>query len=383
MTPAARFSAAIDVLDRIIAGEAAEAALTRWARGSRFAGSGDRAGVRDLVYDSLRRLRSRAALGGATTGRGVMLGACRELGQNPAMFFTGERFASAPLTIDEISAGRDPSPSESFDLPEWLLNPWQIALAEDAAPIAMAMRARAPTWLRINAARIETSAAIALLAADGVTAEASAMLPTALCVTQGERRISNSRAYLDGLIELQDLSAQMACAALPISGRILDLCAGGGGKSLAMVAQGAVDVTAYDIDAARMSDLPVRAARAKAAIMIADPFVQQRKWDLIIADVPCSGSGTWRRTPGAKWRLTPEDLNGLVTTQADILGAAADLVAPGGRIAYMTCSLLNEENGDQIAGFLDRNPAFDMISARHFTPLNASDGFYLAQLGKR
>ncbi|MDF3607852.1 RsmB/NOP family class I SAM-dependent RNA methyltransferase [Paracoccus sp. DMF-8] len=383
MTPAARFAAAIDILDRFLAGEPAEAALTRWARGSRFAGSGDRAGVRDLVYDSLRRLRSRAALGGAMTGRSIMLGACRELGQNPAMFFNGEGFAPAPLTIDEISAGHTPTPSEACDLPDWLLGRWQAALGADADRIAQAMRERAPVWLRVNAMQANVQDAMGALIEEDILVEPSDLLPYALRITQGERRLANSRAYLDGLVELQDLSAQLACAALPLEGRILDLCAGGGGKSLAMAGRGAKHITAHDIDSARMADLPTRAARAKARIRIAGASALNREWDLVIADVPCSGSGTWRRTPAAKWRLTQDDLGRLVETQAAILGRAADLVRPGGHVAYMTCSLLAEENGDQIARFLAARPEFEQISTQRFTPLNASDGFYLALLRKR
>lgn len=383
MTPAARFAAAIDVLDRFLAGEPAEAALTRWARGSRFAGSGDRAGVRDLVYDSLRRLRSRAALGGAMTGRGIMLGTCRELGQNPAMFFSGERFAPAPLTIDEISAGYTPTQSETWDLPDWLLGRWQAALGKDADSIAQAMRERAPVWLRVNAAQTNARDVMGVLIEDGIIADPSDLLPTALRITKGERQLANSRAYLDGLVELQDLSAQLACAALPLRGEILDLCAGGGGKSLAMAGRGAQHITAHDIDPARMADLPARAARAKAQIRIVGPAALNRKWDLVIADVPCSGSGTWRRTPAAKWRLTQGDLARLAETQAAILVRAADLVRSGGHVAYMTCSLLAEENGDQIAQFLAAQPEFEQISTQRFTPLNASDGFYLALLRKR
>lgn len=382
MTPAARFAAAIEVLDRFLAGEPAEAALTRWARGSRFAGSGDRAAVRDLVYDSLRRLRSRAALGGAMTGRGIMLGTCRELGQNPAMFFSGDRFAPAPLTITEISTIGTPSPAEARDLPDWLQQQWQHSLGSHSEAIAQAMRDRAPVWTRVNAVLANVQDVVALLAADEITAEPSPLLATALRITKGERRLTASRAYQDGLVELQDLSAQLACAALPIDGAILDLCAGGGGKSLAMAARGAENITAHDAAAARMNDLPRRAARAGAHIRIANPFDAQEKWDLVIADVPCSGSGTWRRTPGSKWQLTQADLTELVETQAGILASAAHLVRPGGHIAYMTCSLLDVENDDQITRYLATGAPFEQLNSRRFTPLDASDGFYMALLRK-
>src|SRR5690606_7727864 len=146
MTPAARADAAIAILDRILAGQAAEAALIGWARASRFAGSGDRAAVRDLVFDALRRLRTRAALGGALSGRGLLLGMCREQGIDPATLFSGERHAPPPLSDAEAAAGRAPAPDEALDLPDWILPQWHQALGADAAPVALAMRDRAPVW---------------------------------------------------------------------------------------------------------------------------------------------------------------------------------------------------------------------------------------------
>ncbi len=377
MTPAARAQAAILILDRILAGEPAEAALLRWSGGSRFAGSGDRAAVRDLVFDSLRRRSSRAALGGAMTGRGLILGRCRDEGRDPALIFSGQGHAPAPLDAAERDAGRVPTPAQALDLPDWIVPLWTASLRDRAEPVAQAMRDRAPLWLRVNSLRGTAEQARAALAEDGILSEPSPQLPTALMVTQGGRKLSASRAYRDGLVELQDLSPQLACAALPAAARVLDYCAGGGGKALALAARGTPEVTAHDADASRMADLPARAARAGARIRIVPPGRLRGRFDLVLTDVPCSGSGTWRRTPDAKWRLDRAGLDRLLQVQAQILDQAAPLVDAGGHLAYMTCSLLEDENAAQIRAFAARAP-FMPVEQRLFTPLDASDGFYLA-----
>ena len=382
MTPAARIDAAITILDRVLAGTPAEAALIGWARASRFAGSGDRAAIRDLVFEALRRRDSLAALGGALTGRGLMLGLARARGEDPALVFTGEGHAPAPLTPAELVSG-DPAQAAALpDLPGWIWPDWQASLGGDALPLAHAMRARAPVWLRVNPRRATAPAARAALAAEGIETAPHDALPIALRVTAGERRIAGSRAYRDGLVELQDLSPQLACAALPLSkgARVLDFCAGGGGKSLALAAREELHLTAHDAAPARMSDLPERARRAGARIALSPPGKLGADYDLVVTDVPCSGSGTWRRTPDAKWRLTREGLDQLRQTQGQILCEVASLVRPGGRIAYMTCSLLDAENADQIDRFLGDHPDYHQEMSRTWSPENGSDGFFLALL---
>ena len=383
MTPAARVQAAITILDRILDGDPAEQALLRWSRASRFAGSGDRAALRDLVFDSLRRRQSRGALGGAMTGRGLMLGMCRDEDIAPQSLFTGIGHAPAALSAQELAAGMPPDAVAALDLPEWIVPAWDEALGGIAAPVAMAMRERAPVWLRVNTLRASPAQAAGVLAAEQIATAPHPDLPTALRVRDGARRLAASAAYRDGLVELQDLSPQLACSLLPAQGSLLDYCAGGGGKALALAARGLAPVTAHDIDAGRMSDLPARAARAGARIAIAAPGQVSGRFDLVVADVPCSGSGTWRRTPDAKWRLTSADLARLVQLQARILDQTAALVAPGGALAYMTCSLLRAENQSQTDAFLLRHPGFQQQEQRLFTPLDASDGFYLCLLRRR
>jgi 16S rRNA (cytosine967-C5)-methyltransferase len=384
MTPGARAGAAIAILDRIAAGEPAERALTNWARGSRFAGSGDRAAVRDLVFDALRRWRSSAALGGGTTGRARLIGLLRGQGRDPAELFTGAGHAPAPLAPAEAAAPPPLAELDALDCPDWLLAPLRASLGADFAPVLRLMRDRAPVFLRANAAKATRDEAAAALAAEGVATRPHPLAPWALEVTAGARRLAATASFRDGLVELQDAASQAVVAALGAEAgagaglRVLDFCAGGGGKALALAALGA-EVTAHDADPARMRDLPGRAARAGARIALAPPF-DPAGWPLVLADAPCSGSGAWRRQPEAKWRLTPAGLAEILALQDAVLDAAAARVAPGGRLAYATCSLLDTENAGRIAAFLARRPAWRQVSARRWTPLQGGDGFFLAIL---
>lgn len=376
MTPAARISAAIDILDQVLANAApAEQALLRWSRSSRFAGSGDRNAVRDLVFEALRRRNSLAQIGGGLSGRRLMIGLCRSSGRDLDEVFTGEGYAPAPLTSDE----REIHAGDAEDLPEWLSPLWHDSLGDQATKIAEAMGERAPVWLRVNPARGDAEATISALAADCVMVETSPQLATALRVVEGERRINNSRAYKEGLIELQDLSPQLACEILPLrpGDRVLDYCAGGGGKILALAGRGSdLRLFAHDADPARMADLPARASRAGADVTLTKN--PQGRFDLVLIDVPCSGSGTWRRTPDAKWRLTRETLDQMTATQAKILREVTKFIIPGGRIAYMTCSMLSVENEEIIENFLNSHPEFSEVQRQYWTPLTASDGFFLS-----
>ena len=383
MTPAARIAAAIGILDKVLAGEPAEKALTNWARASRFAGSGDRAALRDHVFDALRNRASFAHLGGALTGRGLMIGALRAAGVDPATLFTGEGHAPAPLSEAE-QAPPPPMPElVALDCPDWLAPQLRASLGDDFAPVMQALKVRAPVFLRVNLARADRETAARRLAQDGIDTRPHPLAETALEVTRNPRRVRNSTAYQQGLVELQDVAAQAICAEIPMASgaRVLDYCAGGGGKALALAARGA-RVLAHDAQPARLRDLPVRAARAGVEIPLLDrPGVRRAApFDLVVADVPCSGSGAWRRSPEGKWRLTPDALDELCDIQSGILDEIADLVAPGGALVYITCSLLARENQDQVARFLARFPGWRLARQRLLTPRDGGDGFFQARL---
>lgn len=380
MTPAARVAAAITLLDPILAGDNAERVLTTWGRSNRFAGSGDRAALRDLVYDALRCRRSYAALGGGDTGRGLMLGALRAAGTDPATLFTG--VGHAPSVLSPSDTGTPPTADQALDLPEWLLPELGRSLGPDLGAVAAALRQRAPVFLRVNLARSDLDGAIAALAADGITATPHPLADTALEVTAGARKIQTGQAYLSGLVELQDAASQAVVEALPLSGgmRVLDHCAGGGGKTLAMAARAKLLLHAHDANPSRMRDLPDRAARAGAKVTLTAAPEATAPYDLILADVPCSGSGSWRRDPQGKWTLTPDRLAQIGALQDSILDRIAPMVAPGGVLAYATCSLLTLENEDRIAGFQARHPGWRLDRTLRFSPLSGGDGFFLAQL---
>jgi 16S rRNA (cytosine967-C5)-methyltransferase len=378
MTPGARAAAAIAVLDRVLAGEPAEKALTNWGRASRFAGSGDRAAVRDLVFDALRRKRSAAARGGGATGRGLVLGLCRETGDEA--LFSAEGHAPAAPAADE--AGRLPLAAEALDLPDWLVPPLRDSLGDLLEPVAHAMRQRAPVFLRANLARASREAALAALSREGIAAAAHPLATSAIEVTAQARKVQVSEAFRTGLVELQDASSQAVVEALPLADgmKVLDHCAGGGGKALAMAARARLRLFAHDIAPRRMADLPERARRAGIAVTLTERPETAAPYDLVLVDAPCSGSGSWRRDPEGKWALTPERLAALLAGQAAILDRAAAMVGPGGALAYATCSLLADENARQIDRLLARAPAWTREAERSFTPLDGGDGFYLCVL---
>ena len=169
---------------------------------------------------------------------------------------------------------------------------------------------------------------------------------------------------------------------MPLRGgmRVLDYCAGGGGKTLAMAARADIELFAHDAAPVRMRDLQARATRAGAKVTILDNPAKSVPYDLILTDAPCSGSGSWRRDPAGKWALTPARLADLCALQARILTDAAALLASGGVLAYATCSLLQTENSDQINSFLAHHPDWVLQSQRIFTPLEGGDGFFVALL---
>ncbi|WP_299369852.1 RsmB/NOP family class I SAM-dependent RNA methyltransferase [uncultured Tateyamaria sp.] len=382
MTPGARVAAAIEIIDAIAGGQAAEQELTRWARNSRFAGSKDRAAVRDHVFDVLRNWRSDAVRGGGDTGRARMIGRLRDLGIDPSDMFTGQGHAPSVLTeVEQASRGIPETPGDRWNLQDWMVPHFKESLGEDAEPTAMALATRAPVTLRVNCTRSTVVQAQAALLSEGISTARNARAETALTVIEGAKRVRLSQAFADGLIELQDASSQAAVAGFQQAGRALDLCSGGGGKALALAAQGWA-VTAHDIDPGRMRDLPARAARGGHRIDICPPenIGKAGHFDLVFCDAPCSGSGTWRRTPDAKWALTQDRLTALQQMQAGVLDAAVSHVAPGGVLAYATCSVLAVENAAQVAAFRARHPGWQVLSSCTWPVDKDGDGFFLACL---
>ncbi|MDU8926786.1 RsmB/NOP family class I SAM-dependent RNA methyltransferase [Alisedimentitalea sp. MJ-SS2] len=383
MTPGARVQAAIECLERILDRVPAEKALTGWARGARYAGSKDRAAVRDHVYDVLRQKRLCALRGGREDARALMIGLVRVQGGDLPALFNGQGHAPAPLSESEEMAG-DLAVAAPPELPEWLLPALRDQFGEGLQDELDQLCQRAEVFLRVNLRKSDVPTARAMLAEDGVKAEAFSLALAALRVVEGPRRIRNSKAYQQGHVELQDAASQAAMELIELAkcSKILDYCAGGGGKTLALAGREDARFFAYDANVQRMHDLPIRAKRAGVTVQILQEKSLRKfvPYDLVLCDVPCSGSGTWRRDPDAKWRFTREKLNDLNEVQSEILDRAAPLVAQGGTLVYATCSLLAEENEHQIAAFLARHPDWRVTLQKRWSLVDGADGFFSAHL---
>ena len=352
MTPAARVQSAIDLLDEIIVaardgGPAADVIARQFFKARRYAGSKDRRAVRDLAWNAIRRWGDRPA-----SGRAAMIGMAAAQPELAAMF-DGAGHGPAPIEPGEATAsGRT--------IPGWLLKRF-------AAPVRRELDAlleRAPLDLRVN--RLKAARDEALEALAGLGAEAVESAPDALRLPEGSDVLSTA-AYREGRVEIQDLGSQLICQA---SGArpgmtVLDLCAGAGGKTLALAAlmENRGRLIAADTDRRRLGQLPERAERAGASIaetLLLDPgkeadalAAMAGTCDVVLVDAPCSGTGTWRRNPETRWRLTPKRLEAVTALQVRLLKVAATMVAPGGRMVYAVCSLLDEEGAMQADRFLE------------------------------
>jgi 16S rRNA (cytosine967-C5)-methyltransferase len=392
VTPNARYAAAIDILGSVLDGAPAEKTLTNWARSNRYAGSKDRAAVRDIVFDCLRRKRSLMHMAGFDDARGLVAGHILAAGQAVEDVFTGERFAADALSESERAnqkrAKETPPDAVRLDVPDWVEPELRASLGDNFEASLIALQSRAPLDLRVNRKLAELAQVQAALLSDSIETVLIENVPNALRVTSNPRRVALSVPYQCGLIEIQDAGSQCIVDSLPLEGvnNVLDYCAGGGGKTLAMaaLADDSVRFEVYDQSKARMNDLPTRAKRAGVSVKVlqTDPVSLGKTYDLVLLDVPCSGTGAWRRNPDGKWRFTDTDLQNLLSVQAEILEKARKLVAEGGVLAYVTCSLLRQENEDQVAGFFATHTDWIRINTKRFHPSDGTDGFFVTLFKK-
>jgi 16S rRNA (cytosine967-C5)-methyltransferase len=385
MTPAARLSAAIEVFADIEARRRpAPQALKDWGLSHRFAGSGDRAAIAGLVYDALRRKASSAWIMGADTPRAVLLGMfARERGLDVeaiSALANGGRFAPEPLSDDEHARLRakslDGAPAHvRGDYPEWLDDTLAASFGDERAEEGAALSSRAPLDLRVNTLKATRDEAAEALA--DLNAQPARWSPFGLRIEIGadskSPAIHAEPAFLKGQIEIQDEGSQVAAllSGAKAGEQVIDLCAGAGGKTLAMAAmmENHGQLHATDTDKRRLAPIHERLERAGVHnVQVHTPRGEkdalaglEGRADLVLIDAPCTGTGAWRRNPDAKWRVRPGALAERLKDQVETLDRAAPLTKPGGRIAYVTCSVLGDENGAQVRGFLARHTGFAIV----------------------
>ena len=429
MIPAARAAAAIDILTDIEARRRPAAdAMKDWGLAHRFAGSGDRAAISALVYDTLRRKSSSAWIMGEAGARAEVLGALRQTRgldvEAIAALFSGE--GHAPQTLTEAERARletaDLSGAPAHvagDFPEWLTPELEASFGASAADEGRALAERAPVDLRVNLLKAQRDKALGLLAY--LSPELTPLSPVGLRIAM--RRdgrappLASDPAYVKGLIELQDEGSQLAAllAEARPGMQVLDLCAGAGGKTLALAAamENQGQIYATDSDPRRLQPIFARLARSGARnVQVRAPRGRsdvigdlKGRCDVALIDAPCTGSGAWRRNPDAKWRIRPGALEQRIKEQDETLESALSFVRRGGRLVYVTCSVLKAENEDRIAEFMRRHDDLLPVDAgsqarsaglpelaKHGSPLGpgfrlspratGTDGFYVATLAR-
>ncbi|HKY17611.1 MAG TPA: RsmB/NOP family class I SAM-dependent RNA methyltransferase [Rhizomicrobium sp.] len=408
MTPAARLQMTIDILDGLErTAQPTDRFLKSWFRTRRFAGSKDRRAIAEQVFSVQRRRAHFAHRLGGDTPRALVIASLLDAGQDPTLLFTGG-YGPAPLTDCEraaIAAAPPPMPDwVAGEYPEWLEDQLRRAFGERLLAELAAFIPRAPTDIRVNSLKAQRETVIAALTADGIACNLTPFAPYGIRMAGDAAPLSQSALFESGAFEFQDEAAQIAshlCQARP-GMRVLDLAAGAGGKSLALAAQmqNQGEIIACDVRGEALFELERRAARAGVTIIKTLPLEHAEPgglFDLAMVDAPCSGTGTWRRQPELRWRLTPVRLAELTRIQDGLLDQAAARVAPGGRLIYATCSLLPVENQDRVAAFLARHPgfaAFDLgdgwdkavpglgTDFRATPQTTGTDGFYCAGLRK-
>lgn len=419
MRLAGRLAAAIEVLETLEDQRRPIAhVLKDWGHAHRYAGSGDRNAIGNLVHDALRHRRSLAAKMGDDSPRAAILGAAVFLPgytDEPLPEFEGDKFAPAPLTEAEQATlaqphALDDNTAIAANTPDWLWTAMQRVFGEDAVFEVGAMAARAPIDLRLNPARSKPERVDKALSRFTTQRDDAFPQLRRIPAVDGFKRaphVTSEEAFQKGWIEVQDAGSQLV-SELAVSGikprSVIDYCAGAGGKSLALSVfmEGKGQVFAHDIDRYRMTDLWPRVKRSGAHNIqvidhdaLASHEITKSGADCVLVDAPCTGSGTWRRHPDTKWRVSETTLETRIGEQDQVLSQGAELTKPGGRLVYITCSLTAEENEDRLAAFLATHTDFSPTSATDlmaglgreavpdFLPSIALDSFEAGALGLR
>lgn len=385
MRPGGRLAAAIEVLTDVFTNHRpASTALADWGRSHRFAGSGDRAAIGTIVFDCLRRKQSLAHQMQSDTPRALALAAApNALGlslEEIDRLADGSDHSIAPLSDEERGAlALETLPDDTplhiaADLPEWLAAEFEKTFKDRARAEGETLSQRAPIDLRVNGLKATREKVLKAFAKFDAEPTELSPLGVRIKAPKGAAKSPNveaDQAHGKGWFEVQDEASQIAALIAGASPReqVLDLCAGAGGKTLAMASgmQNTGQIYAYDSSRSQLRPIFERLKRAGArnvqTMEAGDTAALQAlgpRFDLVLVDAPCTGSGTWRRRPDSKWRLKPEAISERQEEQRTVLDLAAKLVKPEGRLVYVTCSVLNAENNAQVEAFQERHPEFQL-----------------------
>lgn len=362
MKEAARIQTAIELTDEIFAfRQPADNTINVYFRTRRYIGSTDRRVVSDLVWQTLRHYGRLSSLSAEKlTGRAAVMMMLFFQKRDLDSLFNGEKYAPAPLNEAEkifLKQLPDALPPAVLECPEWLKD------KIDAADI-VAMAEQAPLDLRVNTLKSDRKHVLALLEQAGIQARETPYSSSGIRIHE-RLNVTSLPVFRDGLIEIQDEGSQIVSLLTQAAAgqTVIDWCAGAGGKTLAMSAMMRAKGTIYavDNDPKRMRDLPDRACRAAANnVIVLNDYNNLKMYDLVLVDAPCTGSGTWRRSADARWRITPQQSAGIIKTQREILDKACRFVKKGGKLFYITCSLDPAENEDQVRAFLQNHNDFKL-----------------------
>ncbi len=370
----ARIATLIELVDKAVHNcTPADKMLQNFFRENRFIGSKDRRFLSDMLWKVLRNRYALEHKAGSSNARKMVIAMLAEDNNNDLdLLFTGTKYAPNPIMPDELKFNLSEPPLE--------ISPFLLAKLKQRFPETWKSELQAfnkPARFDLRANTLKKNIEIIK---DITKANKTPFSKLGLCFEQNFN-ISQNKCYLDGLVDIQDEGSQLICEFCePKAGdKILDLCAGAGGKSLtlAILMQNKGEITAYDKYSKRMKDLMPRALRSGISIINTKPF-HKTKFDIVLIDAPCSGSGTIRRSVDRKWKINPQNLKEILSTQAEILQSASTLT---NKIIYSTCSFFCDENEEQIQNFLNKNKDFTKTKEQFISPLShGTDGFYMCCL---
>ena len=383
------YQSVIEILDTYLDEAKIDFVLRKWAIKHRFAGSSDRRKIKDIIFDIIRQKKSCEHVGGGFSGRNLLIGYLKLKGTELSSVFDNSKFGPEELTIKEQNINVDFSNLSNIyelDFPSWLIPILRRSLLNEFSNVVKTLRNRSHIQLRVNLKKISRLNVMKKLQKNNIECEINELCSTALNVLNGAQHILASPCFENGFVELQDAGSQLVSELIEINynDKVLDMCAGAGGKSLAISCGAEMDATyyAWDINFDRMKDIDARSKRAGVKIEKVIKLSSKSVYNKIIIDAPCSGSGSWRRDPEGKWRLDEDILDNYVKTQKELILKGLKLLAPRGQILYITCSILDIENDKLIDDLISSVLSLKLVRSISLVPSSKSDGFYGAVLEK-